>query len=271
MASSDIQLLSELDCAKITFSEPKHQKGRASQVYLNYDGGRMPLVQTHLGAHAYKGISAFENPDNGKFQYSIDLAFKGDAGASEQIEATRRAVEQFDEFLVKSAATHSREWFRKKLEPAAISALHTPWLKIPKDKDTGEPTDRWPPTIKLKLPTTEDDNDFRFPIYHIRTAQRIPPPANLQDYVPTGSSMRAILKCGGLWIANGRFGCTWYVEQLQLAPSARLTECAFRTTGEEMFVKADEVDLDGGATVSGDEPGGEIIDEDSDVIDSDNE
>ena len=269
--------LSDLDTSKITFSEPKHQKGRATTVWLNYEEGPMPLVQTWLGRAGYNGISAFPNPDTGKMQYSLELTLGGgaDEAANEMIANCRRRIEEFDEFLVKSAVANSKQWFKKKLEFAVCKEFNTPWLRIPKDRDTGEPTDRWPPTIRLKLPTNEEDTDFRFALYNIHTEERIPAPSNLPDYVPKGSLVRAILKCGGMWIANGRFGCTWYVEQLQVAPTARLTTCAFRRTGEErgLAAEVEEVDLDAGkgraSRMGGGSDDGEEVE--SDVVESDGE
>lgn len=255
-------ILSNLDTGKITFSEAKPGKGRATMVYMNYEEQQMPLVQTWLGRVAFNGISAFPNQDTGKMQYSLELAFSGADG--DQIESARRTVEGFDEFLVQSAVKNSRPWFKKKLEFAVCKEFHTPWMRLPKDKETGEVDTRWPPTIKLKLPTNESDTDFKFAIYDMKTRERMPPPANLLDYVPKGSNVRAILKCGGVWIANGRFGCSWYVEQLQVEPSQRLTTCAFVTTGEESAV-VEEVDITEAAA------DGEIVEEEGEEVESDGE
>ena len=209
---ANVQLLSGLDVSQIAFSGPPSEYGRTTIVPMNYNQQQMPLVQTWLGRVAFDGISAFQ--DTGRIQYSLELSFAG-SETIEPIAGARRAVEGFDEFLVQSAVKNSHAWFKKKLELAFCKECYTSWMRMPKGDETGEETDQWPPTIKLKLPTNEDDSDFRFAIYDMKTRERVATPANLLDYVPKRASVRAILKCGGVWIANGRFGCSWYVEQLQ--------------------------------------------------------
>ena len=260
-------LFSDIDFSKVTFSEPIHQKGRASKVYVNYDGKKFPLVQTALCKVAYNGISVFST-DTGRDQFSVEQSFGG-ADQSEQIAMMQRKVGEFDDFLVSEGVKHSKEWFKQPgLTAQVCKAFLTPGLRVPKDRETGEPSDKWPNSFKLKLTPNEDMSDFNFPIYPIsdeKTPSRIEAPSNLQDYVPKGSRVRAILKCGGLWIAAGRFGCTWYVEQLQVEPSERLTGCAFIPTGEEREIKGvSSLAADAGAD-------GEVDSEDGDIVVSDGE
>jgi len=43
------------------------------------------------------------------------------------------------------------------------------------------------------------------------------------DFIPKGINVVAIIQCGGLWFANGKFGCTWRLFQavVQAKPSMK--------------------------------------------------
>ena len=39
-------------------------------------------------------------------------------------------------------------------------------------------------------------------------------PVEFSNVVMKGTRVKAVLKCNGIWIANGKFGCTWRAEQM---------------------------------------------------------
>ena len=49
-----------------------------------------------------------------------------------------------------------------------------------------------------------------------------------------GSSIKAVLKCNGVWLANGKFGCTWRAEQIRVqVPEGGLQDFAIQTDSED--------------------------------------
>ena len=42
--------------------------------------------------------------------------------------------------------------------------------------------------------------------------------ASPMDLIPKGVNIVAIVQCGGLWFANGKFGCTWRLFQAVVQP-----------------------------------------------------
>jgi hypothetical protein len=42
-----------------------------------------------------------------------------------------------------------------------------------------------------------------------------------------GAKVKMILKCNGLWIASGKFGCTWRAEQVKINSPIEFTGYAF--------------------------------------------
>ena len=56
-----------------------------------------------------------------------------------------------------------------------------------------------------------------------------------------GARVKAVLKCNGIWIANGKFGCTWRAEQIRVKlPEGGLREYAILSDSDD-----EEVDSDG--------------------------
>ena len=49
-----------------------------------------------------------------------------------------------------------------------------------------------------------------------------------------GSQIKAVLKCNGIWLANGKFGCTWRAEQIRVkVPEGGLQDFAIMSDSED--------------------------------------
>ena len=49
-----------------------------------------------------------------------------------------------------------------------------------------------------------------------------------------GSLVKAVLKCNGVWIANGKFGCTWRAEQIRVkVPEGGLRDFAILSDSDD--------------------------------------
>jgi hypothetical protein len=111
-------------------------------------------------------------------------------------------------------------WFNKKtMTPEVIEALWTPILKYSKDQQTGEADMTKAPTLKVKLPNW--DGKFNCEIYDTQGTMLYPDDLNGSsplELIPKGINIVAIIQCGGLWFANGKFGCTWRLFQAVVQP-----------------------------------------------------
>ena len=48
------------------------------------------------------------------------------------------------------------------------------------------------------------------------------------------AQVKVVLKCNGIWIANGKFGCTWRAEQIRVkVPEGGLQEFAIMSDSED--------------------------------------
>jgi hypothetical protein len=75
------------------------------------------------------------------------------------------------------------------------------------------------PTLKVKLPNW--DGKFNCEIYDTQGTMLYPDDVNGSsplELIPKGINIVAIVQCGGLWFANGKFGCTWRLFQAVVQP-----------------------------------------------------
>ena len=106
-------------------------------------------------------------------------------------------------------------------------------IRVPTDKETGEPTDKWPPSFKFKV--NRRNGDITSNIFdENKNKMNVNDPEG-EDYVPVdsllkkNSKVKMIMKCNGIWIASGKFGCTWSAEQMQVTAPAGFDDFAFNS------------------------------------------
>jgi hypothetical protein len=133
-------------------------------------------------------------------------------------------MQQLEQRIKADAITNCKDWLNKtKTSPDAVDALWTPMLRYPKDKETGEFDYSRAPTLKVKLNFWEGEYK-NTEIYDDNQMQLFP---NDNDTLPLelitkGSHVATLLSCGGIWVANGKFGVTWRLFQAVVKPRATL-------------------------------------------------
>ena len=122
-------------------------------------------------------------------------------------------ISSMDAMVIDHAMKHSKQWFRKAHDKRdVLEALYTPMIKYARDKDTGEITDRYAPLFKANLAmkqgviATEVYDSSRSKIDILSVDLR-------------GARGVAILQCSGVWVAGGKFGCSWRVLQMRVSLS----------------------------------------------------
>ena len=48
-----------------------------------------------------------------------------------------------------------------------------------------------------------------------------------------GTKVKMVLRCNGIWIASGKFGCTWRAEQIKITPAMGFNDYAFLEDSDE--------------------------------------
>ena len=206
-----------LDLSKITYSELKPYGDKAKIMYVNYESEPL-YIDTRTNMVCPYGLSMFDN--DGRIKYSLDLSFGN--GDNNKVNDLKKALEKIDEKILKDSTKNSLEWFKKKSQSKDVSkALYTSSVKIA--TENGEPTDKYPPTFKLKVPCYEG----RFDKVQAYTENKEKITEPLGDVIGKGQNVRAIVKLAGVWFAGGKFGVTWELSQLKLTPRPKIKEYAF--------------------------------------------
>ena len=196
-----------MDISKVGFSVPKVLDNGAKLVYVNYNGGKF-CMQTPWMTMPWTMSCFSEGPYP---KYSAELSFKGMDETPELQEFHDRFIELQDK-IVDAGVENSVAWFKKKTSSReVIEALFNPIVKVSKDRETGEPNGKYPPTFKAKVPQMNKNWDVKVfnkegRQYQINDAES---GDNLEDVLVKFSKVRAIIQCVGLWVAAGNFMCQW--------------------------------------------------------------
>ena len=138
---------------------------------------------------------------------------------------------EMDEFIKEEAMKNSVPWFKKpKMSKDTIESLFTPMVKVHTDPETGEPTGKFPPRFGFKI--VKKEGKIQCSLYDANTQDvdvnnETDNPIDINRVITKGSMLKVVLKCNGVWLANGKFGCTWRAEQVRVkVPEGGLNEFA---------------------------------------------
>ena len=103
--------------------------------------------------------------------------------------------------------------------------MYTPILKKSRDKETGELDGKYPTTMKLKLPFWDGKKGKLYygKFYRRKKVLEIPQ----EEAFTKNAKIQAIIKCGGIWIVNGKFGCTWSVVKVRVEENKSISNYSF--------------------------------------------
>lgn len=227
MSSLMIVNATEFDSSRhIGYSKPKvNAAGGKSVNIFNPETQQVlnlstPLVLTW-------GVSEFVDDTNGKRTYDMALQFPSSEYATPATERFLAGVKAMEAKIKADAVTNSKEWFNKqKMSPEVIDALFHPMLRYPKDQNTGEPDLERAPTLKVKLNYWDGAFD-RTEIYDMDQQMLFGPGKQEPgrgpiELIPKATNVAVVMRCGGIWFANGKFGCTWRLVQAVVKPRPTL-------------------------------------------------
>lgn len=208
-----------METSKIGFSDVKSNDNNGKTVWLNYSGSPFSM-QTPVMTLPYN-MSVY---DKGEYpKYTIELSFR-DISECHRVEGFHKNMMELDNLLINTAVKQSMAWFKKKkTNKDVVSALFNPIIKKSKDKETGEYDGKYPDTIRLKLPFRDDKPDFE--IKHLTTGEVLN--TDPKDLFVKGARVQAIVRCGGVWIIGGKFGCTWKVEKIRVDAPKSIKDYSF--------------------------------------------
>jgi len=238
----NIILPSEFNPKKITFDAPRNLGTNGGKIiYVSY-GGKPLIFQTPEMIVPF-GMNKWDGD-----KYTLDLSFKGKE-SRDNLQTFFDGLVELDKTLIKAGLDNCQTWFKKKYTSLdVVEALYTPSIKHAKDKMTGEITDKYPPTFKLNLPYR--DGAFNCEVYD-KSKNLV----DLNSIETKGSKVSAIIKCMGIWIAGGKYGCSFRVMQMRVTPPQNLKGYAFKEIDDKCEDDIEEHDDEGTvAEVEGDVP-----------------
>ena len=206
--------------ADIDITAPKLNKSGGKSANILYRPSKKGVYINMQVPMLTWGASMFKDPQSGKETYDMSIQFPRKDYSSAETDLLLTKFQQLEQHIKNEAVRNSMAWFNKKtMTPEVIEALWTPILKYSKDQQTGEADMTKAPTLKVKLPNW--DGKFNCEIYDTQGTMLYPDDLNGSsplELIPKGINIVAIIQCGGLWFANGKFGCTWRLFQAVVQP-----------------------------------------------------
>lgn len=234
--SDTILLAKSVEADKITYGTVKSLDSGGKSVYVAYNG-RPLIIQTPEMSTPF-GVSKWSSDRGGSDKYTLELSFKG-REEKQGMQTFFELLETLDTKFVQDAMENSTNWLKKKYNSTeVVQALYTPLVKHAKDKETGEITDKYPPTFRITLPYK--DGSFTCDTYDKQ--RNLIPLESIVDHLK-GARVTAIIQCLGLWIAGGKFGCSWKVLQLRVAQPNTIKGFAFKDDDDTPDANNDDKDV----------------------------
>ncbi len=218
------------------YTKPKiNANGRKSIGILNNQNKKSLYMSTPL--MLTWGVNEYTDDKTGDVQsYDMALQFPNDEYNNPECMSFLKNMQEFEQKIKDDAVINSKEWLNKtKLVAEAVDALWSPMLKYPKAKESGDFDYSRPPTLKVKIPYWEGEfkgvelyNENRDLVFPLNDSGII------NDYIVKGSNVATIIQCGGIWVANGKFGVTWKLFQAVVKPRTTLSgKCHIMLTETE--------------------------------------
>eukprot|EP00798_Chlamydomonas_sp_ICE-L_P031926 gene31926-8925_t len=206
-------LASDVSFDKLKFSDKvtvnSNNNGRT--IYASYSDPNHNgvVIETPWMKLPY-GVSVWSNDGNGPDRHSLNMSFASQYSSTTEIDDFKEFIQNLDKFFVDQYHKNSGAWKQKTYQnPEVVRELYTFMYKLSVDKEGN--TDRYPPTFKLNLP--QRDGEYTFPTVDSKNR-----PIDLTKANSTGAHAKAIIKCVGMWLAGGKFGCTWRLTNLMVIP-----------------------------------------------------
>ena len=205
-----------------TFSKPKINKSGGKSVNITNVASKTyftittPLMLTW-------GVSEFVDDQTGRKSYDMSLQFPREEYATPETTEFLAKLVEFENSIKNHVQENSKSLLNKaKVSSEVVEALFHPMLRYPKDQATGEPDLTRSPTLRVKLSYWEDAFDCE--IYDMKQTQLFPNETGVgpMELIPKAINLATIIRCGGLWFANGKFGVTWRLVQAMVKPRATL-------------------------------------------------
>jgi len=241
----------DIDTSKIEITDLKKLDNGANIAYLNYNGKPIYITTPELDV-PFDGQWWPEGENGGKWSLKVNLR-KGECDNLISL------LQDMDNQIKAKAMENSVSWFKKRnMSAETVDTLYTPMLKVDIDPETNEATGKYPPSMAFKIVKRDGnvackvfgENKMEYNVTDNKAENYV----NMTDLIKKGSKVKLLLRCNGLWVANGKFGCTWRAEQMKVTRVESFDDYAFDDSDDEEVQKIDHNFVD---SESDDDTGGD--------------
>jgi hypothetical protein len=225
---------SAVDMSKVKYSKVNCLPSGAKTLYVNHGDGISPLFVQSPELTVPFDTGTFYPDNDGSGKYAIKVSMDN-IESNPQMKEFHDMLVKMDEQILQDGISNSLAWFKKKNpNEDVIRELYTPMVKVSRDSETGEPNGKWAPSFAFKI--VKRDHKVLCDVYDsdkkaITTSGE--GAVDLEQMFKKGTKLKMILKCNGLWIASGKFGCTWRAEQIKIDAPAGFSGYAFEDSDDE--------------------------------------
>jgi hypothetical protein len=235
-----------VDVSKLKYAEVKTLASGSKSIYVNY-GTQKLRIQTPVMYMPYGIGEGFEDKSKKQVdvkkdkKYDITLSFKG-YDENSKIQVFLDKMRELESEIIDKAFENREPWFKDDFDgnKAFVARLFSPIIKVDKDPKTGKIVGKYPPTIRVKVPYDEANDKFNFDSLDMEN--------NEIDFHNIITKLKAgkaqlIIELTGIWIAGGKYGCTWKIVsgKFQLSMSNKM---AFIEDSDTEKVSNDEEEED---------------------------
>lgn len=205
-----------VDTSKISYQPPKKNQNGGKSILVSYGGERLvlqlPVMYMPYGVTDAANIPS--KPGEKKAEpkpprYVLDLSFRGKE-ENKAIDNFFNKLQEIDAKIKKDAFANRVSWLGSRyqdMEPL-VNELYSSNLRFDVNKETGEVLNRYPPTFRAKIPYNNETDVFNFDTFDFDGNEV--DFKNIKDKLK-GAKSRVLIQLVGLWIAGGKYGCTWKI------------------------------------------------------------
>ena len=219
----------QIDVSKLRYSDVKPLKSGAKSVYINYGSERLtiqtpPLYLPYGISPPYSEKEKKEEVLNDKFVpgSALDLSFRG-MDENIKIKLFHDKLKEIEQKIIDDAFENRQAWFKDDFDDnkAFVKKLFSPIVKIDKDPNTGKELGKYPPTFKAKIPNKYQTDEADIDCFDMDNNSLVF--NDIFKYLK-GAKAVLIVQLTGLWMAGGKYGCSWKVctAKFQLAQNDKI-------------------------------------------------
>ena len=236
-ASQRITTYDDLNISSVSYGDPTVNARGGKNVKILDSNKRLLNISTPMMLTWGANKNIYDDSD--RPTYDMSLQIPGGTYASPSTDMFYAKMKEFETKILNDAVSNSKDWFNKpRMSKDVAEALFTPMLRYPKDKVTKEPDYTRSPTLRVKIPFWEGKfnhelfNEDSTVLFNEHTDLSIQP---VESYIPKTSRVACIIRCNGLWFANGKFGVTWrLVQAVVRQPVSLKGQCFIKLNTDDM-------------------------------------